>query len=145
MKIKIINGPNLNMLGIRNVNIYGENSYLDLEKMINKYCLEKNITYDIIQSNYEGKIIEAIHNAYYEDVDSLIINPGAFTHYSYAIRDALEILKCLVIEVHISDIYHREDFRKVNLISDVVSYSVVGRGIHGYLDAIKYSLDYYKR
>ncbi len=145
MKIKVINGPNLNMLGNRKVNVYGENSYSDLEKLIYSFCSEGNIECEVIQSNYEGKIIDAIHSAYYDDVDFLIINPGAFTHYSYAIRDALEILKCIIIEVHISDIYNREDFRKVNLMSDVVSHSIIGKGLKGYLEAINYGLENYKR
>lgn len=136
MRIKIINGANLNMLGVRNQSIYGNKSYKDLANLIEKYCLEKNIKFEIFTSNFEGKIIEAIHKAYFDKIDGLIINPGAFTHYSYAIRDALEILDCLKIEVHISNIKKREPFRQINVISDVVDHTIIGKGIDGYLEAI---------
>ena len=145
MKIKIINGANLNMLGIREVDIYGTCDYDSLVTMIKKYCLDKNIEVDIIQSNYEGKIIEEIHNVYFDKYDALIINPGAFTHYSYAIFDALKILKCLVVEVHITNINSRENFRKVNVIKDATSYSIIGKGINGYIDAINYVIENHKQ
>lgn len=140
MKIKIINGANLNMLGKREVNIYGIQTYNDLEKMISAFCLERNIHCDCFVSNFEGEIIEAIHDTYLNHYDALIINPGAFTHYSYAIRDALEILTCLKIEVHISDINHREAFRKINVINEMCDHSIIGKGLNGYLEAIKYIL-----
>src|SRR5690554_7053409 len=95
MRIKIINGANLNMLGIRSQSIYGDKTYKDLENKINQYCLINKIDYELFSSNFEGEIIEEIHKTYINKYDALIINPGAFTHYSYAIRDALEILDCL--------------------------------------------------
>lgn len=138
MRIKIINGPNINMLGIRDKSVYGDNSYQDLLTLIQNYCITKNINIEIIQSNNEGTIIDEIHDVINSKFDGLIINPGAYTHYSYAIRDALSILKITKVEVHISDIYHRESFRSINVIRDVVDFSIVGKGIEGYLEAIDY-------
>ncbi|QVK19204.1 3-dehydroquinate dehydratase [Mycoplasmatota bacterium] len=140
MKIKIINGVNLNMLGIRDVDIYGKRTYKDLAKMIFDFSLENQLECDCFVSNFEGEIVEAIHDTYLNKYDALIINPGAFTHYSYAIRDALQILTCLKIEVHISDINHREAFRKNNVIKDVCDSSIIGKGLDGYIEAIKYIL-----
>ncbi|HEY8364364.1 MAG TPA: type II 3-dehydroquinate dehydratase, partial [Haloplasmataceae bacterium] len=140
-----INGPNLNMLGIRNPGIYGNITYQDLETMIKVFCKENHIHVDMVVSNYEGEIVEAIHDTYFNKYDALIINPGALTHYSIAIRDALEILNCLKIEVHISDIYNRESFRKTNVIRDVCDYSIIGKGLDGYLEAIKIVMQVKKR
>ncbi len=144
MKIKIINGANLNMLGIREVSVYGNSSYQDLEKMICDYCLENQIECELFVSNHEGKIIDEIHDAYYKHIDALIINPGAYTHYSYAIRDALQILTCLKIEVHISDIFNREPFRKTSVINEVCHHSIIGKGLEGYIEAIKYAYQNFK-
>ena len=137
MKIKVINGPNLNMLGQRNVMIYGNQSYEELEAMIKDYCLRHNISVNLIQSNCEGVIIDEIHDVLKNNYDGLIINPGAYTHYSYAIRDALEILNCIVIEVHISKLNEREAFRKISVIKDVVTHAIIGKGLNGYIEAIK--------
>jgi 3-dehydroquinate dehydratase-2 len=138
VKIKVLNGPNLNMLGIREPSVYGYRTYTDLVKLIEDYCLCNGIQADICQSNYEGKLIDEIHEMYFTDYDALIINPGALTHYSYALRDALNIIKCLKIEVHISDIYKRESFRAINVIKDEVDFSIVGKGLEGYIDAVNY-------
>ena len=137
MNILVINGPNLNMLGVRDKNIYGETSYNDLVKMIKEYAKEKNVKVKCVQSNYEGKIIEYIHKSIGK-FDAIIINPGAYTHYSYAIKDALNLVSIPKVEVHISNIYEREEFRKVNVIKDECDYSIVGQGIKGYLLAIDY-------
>ena len=137
MNILVINGPNLNMLGVRDKSIYGETSYSDLVKMIKEYAKEKNVKVKCVQSNYEGKIIEYIHKSIGK-FDAIIINAGAYTHYSYAIKDALNIVSIPKVEVHISNIYEREEFRKVNVIKDECDYSIVGQGIKGYLLAIDY-------
>lgn len=137
MNILVINGPNLNMLGVRDKSIYGETSYNDLVKLIKEYAKEKNVKVKCVQSNYEGKIIDYIHKSIGK-FDAIIINAGAYTHYSYAIKDALNLVSIPKIEVHISNIYEREEFRKVNVIKDECNYSIVGQGIKGYLLAIDY-------
>ncbi len=144
MKIKIINGANLNMLGFRNPDIYGKSNINDLEHEIKTFCKSNNIDCDFLLSNFEGEIIEAIHDAFLKKYDGLVINPGAFTHYSYAIRDALEILECVKVEVHISDINKREDFRKSSVIRDVCDHSIIGKGYSGYIEAIKYIVEHKK-
>ena len=112
-KILLINGPNLNMLGVRNPAVYGSTTLKDIEKEVLSYAKTKNSRLFCFQSNHEGCIIDKIHKAYGK-IDGIIINPGAFTHYSYAIRDALESVKIPTVEVHLSDIHNREDFRKIS-------------------------------
>lgn len=138
MKIMIINGPNLNMIGLRDNNHYGSGTYKQLIDSLVNYCGEKNIECTPYQSNHEGQLIDYIHQAICEKYDGIVINPGAYTHYSYAIRDALEIANCLKVEVHISNIKDREAFRKISVIEDVVDFSIIGRGQKGYIEAIKY-------
>ena len=135
MNILIVNGVNLNMLGIRDAKIYGKETYLDLVNKIKKYAKEKNIKVKCVQSNYEGKIIDYIQRSI-NKYQGIIINPGAYTHYSIAIKDALNAVNVPCVEVHISNIYEREDFRKVNFIKDECIASVVGKGLDGYLEAI---------
>ena len=137
MNILVINGPNLNMLGARDKSIYGNNTYKDLVKSIKDYAKEKSVKVKCVQSNYEGKIIDYIHKSIGK-FDAIIINAGAYTHYSYAIKDALNLVKIPKVEVHISNIYEREDFRKISVIKDECDYSIVGQGIKGYLLAIDY-------
>ena len=137
MNILVINGPNLNMLGIRDKSIYGNNTYKDLVKLIKDYAKEKSVKVKCVQSNYEGKIIDYIHKSIGK-FNAIIINAGAYTHYSYAIKDALNLVKIPKVEVHISNIYEREDFRKISVIKDECDYSIVGQGIKGYLLAIDY-------
>ena len=137
MNILVINGPNLNMLGVRDKSIYGNNTYKDLVKSIKDYAKEKSVKVKCVQSNYEGKIIDYIHKSIGK-FDAIIINAGAYTHYSYAIKDALNLVKIPKVEVHISNIYEREDFRKISVIKDECDYSIVGQGIKGYLLAIDY-------
>ena len=137
MNILVINGPNLNMLGVRDKNIYGNNTYKDLVKSIKDYAKEKSVKVKCVQSNYEGKIIDYIHKSIGK-FNAIIINAGAYTHYSYAIKDALNLVKIPKVEVHISNIYEREEFRKISVIKDECDYSIVGQGIKGYLLAIDY-------
>jgi len=135
MNILIVNGVNLNMLGIRDTKIYGQETYLDLVNKIKKYAKEKKIKIKCVQSNYEGKIVEYIQKSI-NKYDGIVINAGAYTHYSIAIKDALNAVNIPKVEVHISNIYEREDFRKVNFIKDECIASVVGKGLDGYLEAI---------
>jgi 3-dehydroquinate dehydratase-2 len=125
------------MLGVRDKNIYGNNTYKDLVKLIKDYAKEKSVKVKCVQSNYEGKIIDYIHKSIGK-FDAIIINAGAYTHYSYAIKDALNLVKIPKVEVHISNIYEREEFRKISVIKDECDYSIVGQGIKGYLLAIDY-------
>ena len=116
MKILVINGPNLNFLGIREKNIYGNQDYGYLIKMIEDHAADKGIEVTCFQSNHEGEIIDKIQEAFYEKVDGIVINPGAYTHYSYAIRDALASVEQIPkIEVHISNIHKREEFRHTSV------------------------------
>ena len=135
MNILVINGPNLNMLGIRDKEIYGSRTYNDLVEMIEEYALVKNVSVKCVQSNYEGEIIDFIHKSI-NKYDAIIINAGAYTHYSIAIKDALNCVDIPKVEVHISNIYEREDFRKVNYIKDECVASIIGKSLEGYLEAI---------
>lgn len=135
MNILVINGPNLNLLGERDKKIYGDTSYKDLVKIIKKYSKEKNIKVKCVQSNYEGKIIDYIQKSK-NKYDGIIINAGAYTHYSIAIKDALNASKVKAVEVHISNIYEREEFRRISYLKDECIASIVGKGIKGYLEAI---------
>lgn len=137
MRVLVIDGPSLNMLGIREKEIYGNTSYQEHKSIIKEYCKDKGIKVKIVQSNYEGKIITDIQRAY-KKYDLLVINPGAYAHYSYAIRDAIKCVNIPTIEVHISDVLNREDFRKELVISDVCYKTIIGKGIEGYLEAIDY-------
>ena len=137
-KILVINGPSINLLGLREKEVYGTKTYLDLIKSIKEEAKLNNIKVSIVQSNYEGKIIDYLHNALYKKYDGIIINPGAYTHYSFAIRDAIKAIDIKVVEVHLSDIYNREDFRKNDVIKDVCVASISGKGFDSYKEAIKY-------
>ena len=136
MKILILNGPNINMLGIREPHIYGTNSYETLCENIKNYCNLKNIDYTIYQSNHEGDLVDQIQKAYFDKVDGIIINPGAYTHTSIAILDALKASNIKTVEVHISCVNEREDFRKVSYVSLYAFKCISGEGIDGYLHAI---------
>ena len=137
MKILVINGPNLNFLGIRNKAVYGNEDYNYLEHMIQEYADSKGIEVECFQSNHEGAIIDKIQEAYFEQIDGLVINPGAFTHYSYAIHDALESVETFPkVEIHISDINTREEFRRISVTEPACDGQVVGQGLKGYLMAI---------
>ena len=136
MKLMIINGPNLNMLGIREKNIYGVVLYDKLVELISSWCKEKNVEFEIFQSNHEGDLVDKIQEAYFCNYEGIIINPGAYTHTSIAILDALKATNLPTIEVHISDINNREEFRKKSYIRDYCFMSIIGQGIEGYHIAI---------
>lgn len=138
MKLLVINGPNLNFLGIREKGVYGTESYEDLVKMIEEKGKETGHEILVYQSNHEGAIIDRIQEAYFDGTEGIVINPGAFTHYSYAIRDALASVNIPKVEIHISDITKREEFRKISVIKEVCEKQIYGHGMKGYLEAIDY-------
>ena len=139
MKILVINGPNLNFLGIREKNIYGNQDYDSLVKMIREHADAIGAEVEVFQSNHEGAIIDKLQESYFNGTDGIVINPGAYTHYSYAIHDALKSLeKPVKVEVHISDIQSREDFRKVSVTAPACDRQIYGKGIDGYLEAMDY-------
>lgn len=141
MKILVINGPNLNFLGIREKGIYGTKDFNFLLKLLEEKAKAENIIIETFQSNQEGEIIDRIQKAYYDQVDGIIINPGAYTHYSYAIRDALASITAPKIEVHISNIHQREEFRHISVTAPVCTGQIAGLGLKGYLLAVDAILD----
>ncbi len=140
MKILVINGPNLNFLGIREKGVYGTTDYNGLLEMIGKKGQECGCEIEVFQSNHEGAIIDRIQDAYFDGTEGLVINPGAYTHYSYAIRDALASIVVPKVEIHISDITKREEFRKVSVTKDACDHQIYGHGLDGYLEAIDFVL-----
>ena len=137
-KIFIINGPNLNFLGIRETGIYGNDNYGSLCSYIQEKFRDKNVKIEIFQSNYEGRIIDIIQNAYDEKIDGIVINPGAYTHYSCAIHDAIKSVSIPTVEVHLSDIHKREDFRKISVTAPACVLKIYGKGKEGYVEAVEY-------
>ena len=138
MKILVINGPNLNFLGIREKDLYGSNTYQDLCDMINDYATKLKIEVELFQSNHEGAIVDKIQEAYLNKVDGIVINPAAYTHTSIAILDALKSVMIPTVEVHITDVNKREDYRKISFVKETAELSIVGHGLKGYLEAIDY-------
>lgn len=137
MRILVINGPNLNFLGIREKGIYGSEDYDYLLGLLESKAKELGVTIETFQSNCEGEIIDRLQKAYYDKADGIIINPGAYTHYSYAIRDALATLSVPKIEVHISNIHQREEFRHSSVTAPVCNGQITGLGLEGYLLAVE--------
>jgi len=135
--VLVVNGPNLNMLGTREPGIYGRTTLADIESAIRERAATHGLDIRFAQSNHEGVIIDTIQDAGRAS-DGVIINPGAFTHYSYAIRDALALLSCPIIEVHLSNIHTREAFRHVSVTAPVSRGQIVGLGWQGYLLAVDY-------
>lgn len=137
MKILVINGPNLNMLGIREPSHYGNETYKDLVEKIENHCKSKGIDVSIYQSNHEGCIVDEIQKAY-GVVDGIVINPAAYTHTSIAILDALKSVGIPTVEVHISKVEEREDFRQISYVRLAAVKTITGHGLNGYLEAIDY-------
>lgn len=137
MRILVINGPNLNMLGIREPDIYGKKTYKDLCDLIESFAKENDVEVELYQSNYEGDIVTKIQNAY-KNFDGIVINPAAYTHTSVAILDALKAVGIRTCEVHISDVNEREPFRHLSYVSYYAEKSFIGLGFDGYIEAIKY-------
>lgn len=140
MKLLVVNGPNINMLGVREPEVYGDGTYIDLCNLVDNYCREKNIEVEFFQSNYEGEIVDIIQNAYGK-FDGIIINPAAYTHTSIAILDALKAVGIPTVEVHISDVSKREDYRQVSYIREYCKKSIIGFGFKGYLMAVDYLVE----
>ncbi|HIW56971.1 MAG TPA: type II 3-dehydroquinate dehydratase [Firmicutes bacterium] len=141
MQILVINGPNINMLGIREPGVYGESSYSDLEAYIESYAEEKGVEAIVVQSNGEGEIIDFIHHAL-AACDAIVINPGAYTHYSYAILDALKAVDLPTVEVHISNIHKRDEFRHKSVTAPACVGQICGLGFRGYTLAIDFLIEY---
>lgn len=138
MRILVLNGPNLNMLGIREPDIYGKRTYADLISMIREHCGSKGIEVSFKQSNHEGDLVDYIQQAYFERYDGIVINPGAYTHTSVAILDALKAVAIPFVEVHISDIDEREGFRQISYISNIAETTIKGHGFEGYIEAVDF-------
>lgn len=136
MKILVINGPNLNMLGIREPDIYGKNTYAELVKKVTDFAQSRGHTVECFQSNHEGAIVDKIQEAY-GTFDGIVINPAAYTHTSVAILDALKCVALPAVEVHISDISTREEFRKHSFVSSACIATIKGLGFDGYTEAVK--------
>ena len=137
MKILVINGPNLNMLGIREPDHYGKETYSDLVKKIENYCDKKDIEVEFFQSNHEGALVDEIQRAYGK-ADGIVINPGAYTHTSIAILDAVKSVNIPTVEVHISKVEEREDFRQISYVRLACVKTITGHGTDGYLEAIDF-------
>ena len=137
MKILVMNGPNINMLGIREPDIYGSENYKSLCEMVENYAAEHGIEVEIYQSNHEGDLVDKIQESYGK-VDGIVINPGAYTHTSIALLDAVKAVNIPTVEVHISDVSKREDFRQISYVRKACVATIMGHGIHGYVEAIEF-------
>ena len=136
-KIMIINGPNLNFLGIREKGIYGNDDYESICSYIKGKFSDKDVRIDILQSNSEGKLIDFLQSAYFRNFDGVVINPGAYTHYSYAIFDAIKSVAIPTVEVHLSNIHEREEFRKISVTAPACIDQIYGKGKEGYVEAVE--------
>ncbi len=145
MKLYIINGPNLNMLGIREPEKYGKVGFSELCDMIRRHCESLGIEAVLYQSNHEGDLVDKIQEAYFEAADGIVINPGAYTHTSIAILDAVKATKLPTVEVHISKLEEREDFRQISYIRLAAVESIIGHGTDGYLEAIDFLAEYLRK
>ena len=141
MKLCIINGPNLNMLGIREPDIYGRTTYADLCAVIRNHAQARSIDIEIYQSNHEGDLVDKIQSCYTDSVDGIVINPAAYTHTSVALLDALKAVGLPTVEIHISDVSKREDFRQISYLRAACCKTSTGHGIQGYIEAIDHLLD----
>ncbi len=144
MKIYVINGPNLNMLGIREPEIYGGSGYGDLVNFITEHCRKNGVVAEFYQSNHEGDLVDKIQEAYFKGAGGIVINPGAYTHTSIAILDAVKAVNIPTVEVHISDLSKREDFRQVSYIRAACVKTISGKGFDGYTEAVDFLLEYSK-
>ena len=144
MKILVINGPNINMLGIREPNIYGKNTYSDLLNLLNQAGQDLNIEVEQYQSNHEGDLVDKIQSAF-GNTDGIVINPAAYTHTSIAILDALKAVGIPAVEVHISNVDAREPFRQISYAGLACCRTIKGRGLNGYREAIDYLVENYRK
>ena len=141
MKLYILNGPNLNMLGIREPDIYGKQDYACLIRMIEEHCAGLGIEAVCYQSNHEGDLVDKIQEAYFNGADGIVINPAAYTHTSIALLDAVKAVGLPTVEVHISAVDTREDFRQISYIRAACTKTISGKGLGGYIEAIDYLYD----
>lgn len=141
MKIYVLNGPNLNMLGIREPEHYGKTTYASLCDMIEEHAKSRGSEVVLFQSNHEGSLVDKIHEAYFEGASGIVINPGAYTHTSIALLDAVKSVSLPTVEVHISKVEEREDFRQISYIRSACIKTVSGHGVNGYLEAIDYIIE----
>lgn len=144
MKLLVINGPNINFLGIREKSVYGTQDYDYLLNLIEEKGKACHASISVFQSNHEGAIIDRIQETYFDGTQGIVINPGAYTHYSYAIRDALASITVPKVEIHISDITKREEFRKISVTAPVCDKQIYGHGLDGYMEAIDFILEKFK-
>ena len=143
MKLLVINGPNLNMLGIREPEHYGAETYAALVKKVEDDCARKGHTVAFFQSNHEGALVDAIQQAYFDKIDGIIINPAAYTHTSVALLDAVKAVGIPTVEVHVSDPDGREEFRHVSYIRAACCRTIKGKGLPGYLEALRYLVEHH--
>ena len=143
MKLLILNGANINMLGIREPDIYGRQSFQDLINSVQAHADEKGVKVEFYQSNHEGDLVDAIQRAYFDGTDGIVFNPGAYTHTSLAIADAVKAVGIPTVEVHISAVEKREAFRQISYIRDVCVHTITGQGIAGYNQAVDYLAENY--
>lgn len=140
MKILVINGPNINLLGLREPDVYGKNTFAELCRSVEEHAKARGVAVELYQSNHEGDLVDKIQAAY-GDADAIVINPGAYTHTSIALLDAVKAVSIPTVEVHISRVEAREDFRQVSFIRAACCKTITGRGIQGYLDAMDFLID----
>lgn len=140
MKILVINGPNINLLGLREPDVYGKNTFAELCRSVEEHAKARGVAVELYQSNHEGDLVDKIQAAY-GDADAIVINPGAYTHTSIALLDAVKAVSIPTVEVHISRVEEREDFRQVSYIRAACCKTITGRGIQGYLDAMDFLID----
>ena len=144
MKLLILNGPNLNFLGTREPDIYGKETYADLCRRVKEHVRERGANCEIYQSNHEGDLVDKIQAAY-GAFDGIVINPAAYTHTSVALLDALKAVGIPTVEVHLSDVTKREEFRQISYVRLAAEKTIMGRGVDGYLEAVDYLLDREKK
>ncbi|MBQ4586106.1 MAG: type II 3-dehydroquinate dehydratase [Clostridia bacterium] len=145
MKFLILNGPNLNMLGIREPGIYGNGTYEELKMRITDHSITVGVEVEIFQSNHEGVLVDKLQESYFNKIDGIVINPAAYTHTSVALLDALKSIAIPTVEVHISKVEERENFRQVSYVRQAVIKTITGKGFDGYLEAIDYLKEYLEK
>jgi 3-dehydroquinate dehydratase-2 len=141
MKVLVLNGPNINFLGIREPEIYGKTTYSQLVEKISAYACELGIEVSFFQSNHEGALVDAIQGAYYDKIDGIVFNPAAYTHTSIALLDALKAVGIPTVEVHLSKVEEREDFRQISYVGMYAQRTITGLGVDGYLMALDFLKD----
>ncbi len=145
MKILVINGPNINMLGIREKNIYGAETYAELVALLEGFAEENKVDLTMFQSNHEGAIVDCIQQTFFDGTEGIVINPAAYTHTSVAILDALKAVSLPTVEVHISDVSQREDFRQISYAGKACVKTIMGKGFAGYQEAMAFLLEEYSK